>query len=636
MLISPTDKNIPSNIGQKAKSLIKLNKAGFLVPTFFIISSELLESISSQKDKKESILNNIKKELANKMPNKKFAVRSNHLSEDGSKTSNAGKYKTILDVSLEDIGLSLSELIKNSQKNGKIKDFSVIIQDMIEGDYSGVVFTRSPLGEREMVIEYTKGRGDKLVSGEKIPKKMNFSWRKRVDNSKFKNFNNFINDAKKIEGIFNFPQDIEWTYKKGKFYFLQSRNITSINKDDYDNILYLDKKIKEDKYYLEKTYLSESVPRPNPIMKDILSEIYKKNGPVDFVYKKYKIKYSPKNFLKTIGNEAYTDREEELKSIFPAKSYFYNNEIKEHYCSFSGFTTTILNTFYFSKLKNTDPRNLILKLKKEIEKKREISDPKKTLEELMESYKLIFEVNLLTSLIDKNKNDYKYLKLNQSDFNINFNNKDIKGNSIDISDESRTVLIKPDLEKSKLRDTLREYARWLSIKKINYLRLSLYDFANKNGFKEESNILFCSLSEIFNGEINEKKSLIRKKKYGSKNKLNLPSIITSGSFLKTTTKNIGVSPGISSGVAFRETDVRWPEKGIMLVKNLRPGLVEYFDRISGIVSEKGGELSHLAILAREKGLPVVISDSCKKIRIGQSIEINGSSGKIKNLSKQLK
>jgi len=72
---------------------------------------------------------------------------------------------------------------------------------------------------------------------------------------------------------------------------------------------------------------------------------------------------------------------------------------------------------------------------------------------------------------------------------------------------------------------------------------------------------------------------------------------------------------------------------ILFVKILSPDLVNYFDKVNGIISEEGGMLSHLAIMAREKGLPVIVNVqlSNTNCKIGDIVEINGSTGQIKKL-----
>jgi phosphohistidine swiveling domain-containing protein len=47
---------------------------------------------------------------------------------------------------------------------------------------------------------------------------------------------------------------------------------------------------------------------------------------------------------------------------------------------------------------------------------------------------------------------------------------------------------------------------------------------------------------------------------------------------------------------------------ILITGTLKPELVGLFDRVSGIITKQGGLLSHAAIVAREKGVPVLRLD----------------------------
>ena len=52
---------------------------------------------------------------------------------------------------------------------------------------------------------------------------------------------------------------------------------------------------------------------------------------------------------------------------------------------------------------------------------------------------------------------------------------------------------------------------------------------------------------------------------------------------------------------------------------------------AGLVSDRGGALCHGAVVAREYGLPAVVGTliGAKKIKTGQSIEVDGQSGVIR-------
>jgi pyruvate,water dikinase len=58
-----------------------------------------------------------------------------------------------------------------------------------------------------------------------------------------------------------------------------------------------------------------------------------------------------------------------------------------------------------------------------------------------------------------------------------------------------------------------------------------------------------------------------------------------------------------------------------------------FTSIKGLVTEVGGMMTHGAVVAREYGLPAVVSveDATKLIKDGQRIRINGTEGYVELL-----
>ena len=61
-------------------------------------------------------------------------------------------------------------------------------------------------------------------------------------------------------------------------------------------------------------------------------------------------------------------------------------------------------------------------------------------------------------------------------------------------------------------------------------------------------------------------------------------------------------------VAASERDDGKLQGAILITGTLKPELVGLFDRISGVITKQGGLLSHAAIVAREKGVPVLRLD----------------------------
>lgn len=69
---------------------------------------------------------------------------------------------------------------------------------------------------------------------------------------------------------------------------------------------------------------------------------------------------------------------------------------------------------------------------------------------------------------------------------------------------------------------------------------------------------------------------------------------------------------------------------IMVARAADPGWTPLFPLAAGLVLEVGGQLSHAVIVARELGLPTVvnIANATKRIRDGQTITIDGTTGHV--------
>lgn len=165
-----------------------------------------------------------------------FAVRSCGLNEDGAIESMTGKFHTELFVPKD----GLIDAICNVRASyGTYLDSSaVLIQQMVEPDYAGVLFRRSPENYGLSSCEYGEGTADAVVSGRVE--------QSRVDYGRWTGNLYPAQDEMKemlsllflvgliIEAKLGQPQDIEWAYdrKKGTLYIIQSRDITS---QLYDN-----------------------------------------------------------------------------------------------------------------------------------------------------------------------------------------------------------------------------------------------------------------------------------------------------------------------------------------------------------------------------------------------------------------
>ncbi|MDO8503107.1 MAG: phosphoenolpyruvate synthase [bacterium] len=203
------------------------------------------------------------------------AIRSSATAEDLPQASFAGQQETFLNVIgeanvLEAVRKCWGSLFtpraifyraQNKIDSSKVS-IAVIVQEMVQSEVSGVAFTVAPTGndKHKMVIEAIWGLGELIVQGAVTPdhyelerhslkildikiasqekqlvKEGSKSIERGVPSHRRKkqklSEGKILELAKilqKIHAHYYFPQDIEWAYKKGKFYIVQSRPITTL------------------------------------------------------------------------------------------------------------------------------------------------------------------------------------------------------------------------------------------------------------------------------------------------------------------------------------------------------------------------------------------------------------------------
>jgi pyruvate,water dikinase len=198
------------------------------------------------------------------------AVRSSATAEDLPGTSFAGQYNTYLNVSGVDNVLKAVQRCWASLWNARAVSyrlrqdipldvpFAVIVQELLDGEKSGIVFTANPVtGRRDQtVINASWGLGESIVGGAVSPdqwivdktgitttisKKEVMTIREKEGTKSVKipahlqekpvltqkEIGTLVDLAQKTEQYFGSPQDIEWVYTD-TFYFVQTRPITSL------------------------------------------------------------------------------------------------------------------------------------------------------------------------------------------------------------------------------------------------------------------------------------------------------------------------------------------------------------------------------------------------------------------------
>lgn len=281
--------------GHKANSLIELMALGLPVPNAWGLSTMAYDSfirdnqiviyspLERSKEIKEFILEgNLSKALCAQLEkcisfdsHQTYAIRSSGVLEDMPGASFAGLYESFLYISnMDDLVSAIKRcyasvfdprVIRYCQSKRLSLDhlkMSVIIQEMVHAQASGVTFSLDPVKGHDttMLIEAIYGVGEYLVSGQATPDRYRYDWYneqikesviedkshmmvrsaiypfielKEVDTqirnrpvlseNQIKQLGQMVLEIQTAKG---FPVDVEWAIENNNLYILQSRPIT--------------------------------------------------------------------------------------------------------------------------------------------------------------------------------------------------------------------------------------------------------------------------------------------------------------------------------------------------------------------------------------------------------------------------
>ncbi|MBV1849988.1 PEP/pyruvate-binding domain-containing protein [Catellatospora tritici] len=159
-------------VGAKAANLIKINKTARIAEGF-VITSHALRNID------DAGVQAVVLERLASLKCDRVVVRSSHASEDSSSGSYAGLFESYVNVDAGDPAkvIELARSVYGSQRTDSIDqygkaegDMSVIVQEMISADISGVILTSNAFnGYDYMLLEYIVGDLCHLMQGDVTP-----------------------------------------------------------------------------------------------------------------------------------------------------------------------------------------------------------------------------------------------------------------------------------------------------------------------------------------------------------------------------------------------------------------------------------------------------------------------------------
>jgi pyruvate,water dikinase len=223
--------------GGKASGLLRIYQLGFRIPETILVPSG-------------ADVNDILKGVERLRPpigvdeERLWAVRSSGRGEDGEEMSYAGQHLTELNVKLEDVPAAIvrcresevwsKEYVEAVSGGAGEKGMCVVVQEMIQAKYAGVLFTADPeTGRRDVsVLEFVNGLGEGLVSGTEMPagsfkvvSKLYPTW----DSNWFIGLADVMHIGVRLGHFWDTPLDIEWAIDdRGLTYVLQARPLTAL------------------------------------------------------------------------------------------------------------------------------------------------------------------------------------------------------------------------------------------------------------------------------------------------------------------------------------------------------------------------------------------------------------------------
>ncbi len=254
------------NLGGKGSSLVKLQEHNYNVPKFFVLDTRFFDEFLKEnniKDKIDNLLNQLNldnfieiskkirsffkntivtpsiKEFINEniknLQTTNYAVRSSANIEDSKDNSWAGLFDSFLNVQRDDIEAKIIACMEScfsarvlvyklkNKINIPIK-MAVIIQDMVNSECYGTLFTKDPItGEDIIQIDV----GLNTVTHYEIKNNALYDINGNIiENNSFLELGKI---AKTIEKLYKTAVDIEWIIDDKGIHLLQARPITTIN-----------------------------------------------------------------------------------------------------------------------------------------------------------------------------------------------------------------------------------------------------------------------------------------------------------------------------------------------------------------------------------------------------------------------
>lgn len=601
--------------------------------------------------------------------NVKFSVRSSSPAEDSVKTSFAGIHDSFINVKDPDeiikavklVWASLwtdrSILYREELELDSVKSaMAVVVQKMEKRPVSGLAFSKDPTGASDnLIIEAVEGLLSHLVDNEKKGLKFEISREGKIIQDRpdisiltDDELHHLMSQILKIEDIFGYPVDVEWTGTLNDFIVLQVRPITSLENKDEDR-----------EWYLTLTpHFADLQKLSLKVENHLIPELIKVGDSL------------AAESIKNLSRQELADKLKERAEI-----YYHWKDI--YWDSFIPFAHGIRNLgiYYNDLIKPDNPYEFIELLKgekllansrnqnfiklsnilKESQLKNEIFEILKSDlkgKELIERLKKIVPDEV--GFIDE------FLLFLDKQLDVTYQNQSIQDhpeillrNIWELSKKQKTSVEAPIITSDHYQEKFLKTAGTRvkeaeEVLRIGHLSWKLRDDDNillgrvENQFLKILNMAGDLLKN--EGRLNHDeilvlddwkiiyKALFEKLPVEISVKRKLDNKIKSGSLKARQLVGQPASPGIVTGrariIEFLNDFSNFKSGEILIADAIEPQMTFLASMASGIVERRGGMLVHSSIIARELGIPSVngVSQATELIKNGDIITVNGYLG----------
>jgi rifampicin phosphotransferase len=259
-------------IGGKAKGLFELQRGGFNVPEFIVLTASTFSQVSREGFKlSDDDIKMLQASLGRwDFPRQPVVVRSSMMGEDSEENSFAGLLNSYLNLkTLDDVLVAIHATVESAnsehlrtykeKRNIRHTQSAVVVQKQVDAVSSGILFTTSTEFPQEIAIHAVPGFSEYLNQGEDIPDEF-YIWKKdgvvnrKTIVSKSYQYTSestrglvksaldsqeqqrdtlspeqlvvLYKTAQKIEAFFQKPMDVEFVFDKTSLFVVQARPIS--------------------------------------------------------------------------------------------------------------------------------------------------------------------------------------------------------------------------------------------------------------------------------------------------------------------------------------------------------------------------------------------------------------------------